>query len=295
MESRFDAIMDKQSDMAKKLAGYGDLFTVEGDKMSLESIQRQTDAIRDYGDTLRQLKDSGVTGDLLGEITRMDVNDATQYGNLLLGMSEDDLAAYIEAWDEKQTEAKRIAEEFYSDELKTLETEFKDKLDGALDPALLSAFANGQEIDQAIIDGLSDKEAEIYEKVSGIAREMERILSSAAFSADIVDGSHAAGLPYVPFDGYLAQLHQGERVLTKEEAQAYITRSMPKNFSIPASNHQQDVSSLLTQAVNAISMTQGTVASGDLIVEIPVDGEKFYRATIRDFRRVSRANPEVRA
>lgn len=295
LESRFDAIMDKQSDMAKKLAGYGDLFTVEGDKMSLESIQRQTDAIRDYGDTLRQLKDSGVTGDLLGEITRMDVDDATQYGNLLLGMSEDDLAAYIEAWDEKQTEAKRIAEEFYSDELKTLETEFKDKLDGALDPALLSAFANGQEIDQAIIDGLSDKEAEIYEKVSGIAREMERILSSAAFSADIVDGSHAAGLPYVPFDGYLAQLHQGERVLTKEEAQAYITRSMPKNFSIPASNHQQDVSSLLTQAVNAISMNQGTVASGDLIVEIPVDGEKFYRATIRDFRRVSRANPEVRA
>jgi hypothetical protein len=29
-----------------------------------------------------------------------------------------------------------------------------------------------------------------------------------------VDGSHAAGLPYVPFDGYVARLHRGERVLT---------------------------------------------------------------------------------
>ncbi len=34
----------------------------------------------------------------------------------------------------------------------------------------------------------------------------------------VVDGSHAAGLSYVPFDGYIAELHQGERVLTAQEA-----------------------------------------------------------------------------
>lgn len=33
-------------------------------------------------------------------------------------------------------------------------------------------------------------------------------------------GSHRAGLSYVPYDGYVAELHQGERVLTKQEAQA---------------------------------------------------------------------------
>jgi|GEM_PF-621800 len=32
-----------------------------------------------------------------------------------------------------------------------------------------------------------------------------------------VDGSHADGLNYVPYDGYIAELHKGERVLTKEE------------------------------------------------------------------------------
>lgn len=31
------------------------------------------------------------------------------------------------------------------------------------------------------------------------------------------DGSHAGGLSYVPFDGYIAQLHKGERVITAEE------------------------------------------------------------------------------
>jgi hypothetical protein len=36
-----------------------------------------------------------------------------------------------------------------------------------------------------------------------------------------INGSHADGLAYVPFDGYVAQLHEGERVLTKKEAREY--------------------------------------------------------------------------
>lgn len=36
-----------------------------------------------------------------------------------------------------------------------------------------------------------------------------------------IDGSHANGLDYVPFDGYIAELHKGERVLTANEARGY--------------------------------------------------------------------------
>ena len=32
-----------------------------------------------------------------------------------------------------------------------------------------------------------------------------------------IDGSHASGLSYVPFDGYIAELHKGERVQTASE------------------------------------------------------------------------------
>lgn len=42
-----------------------------------------------------------------------------------------------------------------------------------------------------------------------------------ATSSSGVDGSHAGGLSYVPFDGYIAELHKGERVLTASEARAY--------------------------------------------------------------------------
>lgn len=36
-----------------------------------------------------------------------------------------------------------------------------------------------------------------------------------------VNGSHKTGLSYVPFDGYIAELHKGERVLTASEASRY--------------------------------------------------------------------------
>lgn len=40
------------------------------------------------------------------------------------------------------------------------------------------------------------------------------------------NGSHADGLAYVPFDGYVAELHQGERVLTRAENTRY-SAAMP--------------------------------------------------------------------
>lgn len=47
-----------------------------------------------------------------------------------------------------------------------------------------------------------------------------------------VNGSHANGLEYVPFDGYIAELHQGERVLTAEEARRRDTESRSDTFNI---------------------------------------------------------------
>lgn len=44
---------------------------------------------------------------------------------------------------------------------------------------------------------------------------------TAAESRDFIDGSHRNGLTRVPFDGYIAELHAGEQVLTADEAEEY--------------------------------------------------------------------------
>ena len=50
--------------------------------------------------------------------------------------------------------------------------------------------------------------------------EMQKIFDAVARMKGI-DGSHADGLGYVPFNGYIAELHQGERVLTAQENREY--------------------------------------------------------------------------
>lgn len=44
-------------------------------------------------------------------------------------------------------------------------------------------------------------------------------------SVSALRGSHANGLDYVPYDGYVAELHRGERVLTKNENERYSNRA----------------------------------------------------------------------
>lgn len=46
-----------------------------------------------------------------------------------------------------------------------------------------------------------------------------------------VDGTHAMGLDRVPFDGYIAELHKGEKVLTANEANQYGSSSTAPRFS----------------------------------------------------------------
>lgn len=46
------------------------------------------------------------------------------------------------------------------------------------------------------------------------------------------NGSHAGGLDYVPFDGYIAELHKGERVLTSKEAQLMNSAEQPRLVAV---------------------------------------------------------------
>lgn len=76
-----------------------------------------------------------------------------------------------------------------------------------------------------IIDGLWDG---LMSGINAIKNWIDNVFSfgssgyeDAKAAARSVDGSHKDGLTYVPYDGYRAELHEGERVLTKQEAEVY--------------------------------------------------------------------------
>lgn len=78
---------------------------------------------------------------------------------------------------------------------------------------------------------------EWYKKFKGEGDlEKEAQITGVVDSPDLTpkpDGSHRNGLTSVPFDGYVAELHKGERVLTAEESKAY--NSTINNNTINAS------------------------------------------------------------
>ena len=97
----------------------------------------------------------------------------------------------------------------------------------------------------------------------------ERTITEPGVSGKIP--SHALGLDYVPYDGYIAELHKGEMVLTK--AQAQLLRATP-----PAT--QFDMGSLTT----ALSGSVGGAQNVRLEIPLYINGREFARATVNDLR-----------
>lgn len=132
---------------------------------------------------------------------------------------------------------------------------------------------------------------EITDGLSGIEGKSKRI-TSGRYSVD-VDGSHAMGLSYVPWDGYIAQLHQGERVLTAQQARALDTISAGA-IRQPSVVTAEDLRTTTASAIDALG-TLGASSGGRYVIELRMDvnGKEFYRETIEDFRTVNREKPEV--
>lgn len=79
----------------------------------------------------------------------------------------------------------------------------------------------GKSIVVGIWNGIVSLWSSLTENFSGLWKSLSMAGSYHVTGTMGVNGSHADGLAYVPFDGYVAQLHEGERVLTKKEAREY--------------------------------------------------------------------------
>lgn len=91
--------------------------------------------------------------------------------------------------------------------------------------SIFQSLWNGiKSIGNGILNWVSDFAGKIGGFVSGIINGFKDVVSGAndaKSAAKSVNGKHANGLDYVPFNGYVAELHEGERVLTKQQNREY--------------------------------------------------------------------------
>jgi hypothetical protein len=80
---------------------------------------------------------------------------------------------------------------------------------------------------QGIADGIAEKIPDVQTQVDALNAVLANLGNVGGIVGGLfgggfhLDGSHATGLDYVPFDNYLAQLHEGESILTAEEARVW--------------------------------------------------------------------------
>lgn len=103
----------------------------------------------------------------------------------------------------------------FSERFTAMLNSFKDTI-ASIAEKIKGFFAKPFELMSDAIAGAKEKALDFARKIPGmkyIIGEKENIETAKA----TINGSHANGLNYVPFDGYIAELHKGERVLTKDE------------------------------------------------------------------------------
>ena len=136
---------------------------------------------------------------------------------------------------------KQTAQEFVQDFVSFMR-ELPSKIKSIIDeiPSKIRSVGSklkqaGKDIFNKLFDGIKSVASEITDFVQGIADTVGNIISGiidgfnsvvsgadkARSAARSVDGKHANGLDYVPYNGYIAELHEGERVLTKQQNRDY--------------------------------------------------------------------------
>lgn len=132
-EAALDTIERKQDSLQSKLADYRDLFervkTEDGKELfQLGDLKDDIKQLEKYGDALDKLKEKGISDSLMGEIAGMGVQDALDYMNKLISMSDTKFDQYVSIFEQKQQMAQGVAEKFYKGEFDALEKSYTGEL-----------------------------------------------------------------------------------------------------------------------------------------------------------------------
>lgn len=148
-------------------------------------------------------------------------------------------------------------------------------------PEIISAIVQGftnalpqiKEVGKNIINSLWDGIKEIWNSVTSWASNaLGALFGGNKVEVGVsgnVDGSHASGLNYVPFNGYIAELHKGEMVLPATEAQRM------RNGQLAYAGAAQPITIPITLELDGAVLARKTYSYNQ--TEIARHGKSFVR------------------
>lgn len=180
-EAALDTIERKQDSLQSKLADYGELFervkTEEGKELfQLGDLKDDIKQLEKYGDALDKLKEKGISDSLMGEIAGMGVQDALDYMNKLISMSDTKFDQYVSLFEQKQQLAQGVAEKFYKGEFDALEKAYTGEIPAFLAGVKAEVSDVGAEVSESMqaasAEGVSEGIAEQQPLVAEQAKQL---------------------------------------------------------------------------------------------------------------------------
>lgn len=180
-EAALDTIERKQDSLQSKLADYGELFervkTEDGKELfQLGDLKDDIKQLEKYGDALDKLKEKGISDSLMGEIAGMGVQDALDYMNKLISMSDTKFDQYVSLFEQKQQMAQGVAEKFYKGEFDALEKSYTGEIPAFLAGVKAEISDVGAEVSESMqaasAEGVSEGIAEQQPLVAEQAKQL---------------------------------------------------------------------------------------------------------------------------
>lgn len=254
-------------------------------------LQSQIDYMQEYLDNLEKARELGYSNDLLASLSDGSAESA-EYLNSLVnsGQSKEDIEKLNKLYSDVQSKKEEFTNGLTEQKLAVDET-YQAMVDKAKE-AVGEMFL-GEEASSAMADlvgglaaGLNENESQVAAAVQTIINDLNR-LNTFGVSINLgtfgsinftLNGSHATGLDYVPFNGYLAELHEGEGILTAEENRIW---QRFKNGGAASQNVDYD---MLGSA-----MRDNVKPGGDVYLDSRVVGHVISKQQANSYRSLQRS------
>lgn len=196
-----------------------------------EGLKSQIAFMDEYIKNLDKAREMGLSNDLLASLSDGSVQSAEYLSQLVANPAQagevDKLFQEVQGkkkgFTDALTEQKLTVDETYNAMVEKAKQAIGEMNLGEEAASAMSETVKG------LATGVSSHVSEVATAVDSILAELDRLnnfgvsinlgsFGSINFTLPFgLDGSHALGLDYVPFNGYLAELHEGEGILTAEE------------------------------------------------------------------------------
>lgn len=192
-----------------------------------DGLKSQLAFMDEYLANLEKAQKMGLSGDLLASLSDGSTLSAEYLAQLVANPEQ---AQEVDALFQQVQEKKQQFTDALTEQKLTVDETYQAMVDSA--KKAVESMDLGEEAKTSmgntiggLASGIMAHVPDVADAVNAVIAEIRRLqglgisvkLGSFGSLGPILDGQHETGLDYVPFDGYLAGLHEGEGILTAEE------------------------------------------------------------------------------